>query len=281
MLARLWSATIFGVDASLVQVEVDVSFGLPTFSLVGLPDSCVRESRDRVRSAIRNSGFEFPAHRITINLAPADVRKRGTSFDLPIAIRVVLGPQREAFSSEAVALFLAGVYRVSNDADRMGYRLEGPPIPHVDGADVVSDGNPLGAVQVPGDGQPRVLMADRGTTGGYAKIATVIGPDVGVLAQAIPGDTVGFSAITVEEAHQILREQEQVLAAIASGGPLVGAAPMRPSVAVDGSTYEVVADDGEVLTPTEPSRNGMSTSKYQARATVDGETFDFEVDVSR
>ena len=89
MLARLWSATIFGVDASLVQVEVDVSFGLPTFSLVGLPDSCVRESRDRVRSAIRNSGFEFPAHRITINLAPADVRKRGTSFDLPIAIGVL------------------------------------------------------------------------------------------------------------------------------------------------------------------------------------------------
>lgn len=89
MLARLRSATLFGVEASLVQVEVDVSFGLPTFSMVGLPDSSVRESRDRVRSAIRNSGFEFPAHRITINLAPADVRKRGTSFDLPIALGVL------------------------------------------------------------------------------------------------------------------------------------------------------------------------------------------------
>ena len=89
MLSRLWSATLFGVNASLVQVEVDVSFGLPTFGMVGLPDSSVRESRDRVRSAIRNSGFEFPAHRITINLAPADVRKLGTSFDLPIAIGVL------------------------------------------------------------------------------------------------------------------------------------------------------------------------------------------------
>ena len=89
MLSRLWSATLFGVNASLVQVEVDVSFGLPTFGMVGLPDSSVRESRDRVRSAIRNSGFEFPAHRITINLAPADVRKRGTSFDLPIAVGVL------------------------------------------------------------------------------------------------------------------------------------------------------------------------------------------------
>ena len=89
MLSRLWSATLFGVNASLVQVEVDVSFGLPTFGMVGLPDSSVRESRNRVRSAIRNSGFEFPAHRITINLAPADVRKRGTSFDLPIAVGVL------------------------------------------------------------------------------------------------------------------------------------------------------------------------------------------------
>ena len=86
MLASLRSAAVFGVEASIVHVEVDVSFGLPAFNMVGLPDSTVRESRDRVRSAIRNSGYEFPAHRITVNLAPADVRKRGTSFDLPIAI---------------------------------------------------------------------------------------------------------------------------------------------------------------------------------------------------
>ena len=83
------SATIVGVDAAEVQVEVDVSFGLPTFVLVGLPDSTVRESRDRVRGAIRNSGLTFPDHRVTVNLAPADVRKRGTAFDLPIAIGVL------------------------------------------------------------------------------------------------------------------------------------------------------------------------------------------------
>ena len=68
------------------HIEVDVSFGLPHFTMVGLPDATVRESRDRVRSAIRNSGFEFPSHRITVNLAPADVRKAGSSFDLPIAL---------------------------------------------------------------------------------------------------------------------------------------------------------------------------------------------------
>src|SRR5262245_25232973 len=89
MLASLRSAVVFGVDACAVQVEVDVSFGLPSFTMVGLPDASVRESRDRVRSAIRNSGFEFPAHRITVNLAPADVRKAGASFDLPIALGIL------------------------------------------------------------------------------------------------------------------------------------------------------------------------------------------------
>jgi len=89
MLARLESAAVFGVDAYPVHVEVDVGLGLPFFRMVGLPDASVRESRDRVRAAIRNSGFEFPSHRITINLAPADVRKAGSSFDLPIALGIL------------------------------------------------------------------------------------------------------------------------------------------------------------------------------------------------
>ncbi|MBP1633533.1 MAG: magnesium chelatase, partial [Acidobacteria bacterium] len=80
---------VFGLDVFPVHVEVDISFGLPSFTMVGLPDPSVRESRDRVRSAIRNSGFDFPPVRITVNLAPADVRKAGASFDLPIALGVL------------------------------------------------------------------------------------------------------------------------------------------------------------------------------------------------
>jgi magnesium chelatase family protein len=86
MLARVFSACLAGVEAALVRVEVDVSQGLPTFATVGLPDPAVRESRERVRTAIRNSGFAFPLERVTVNLAPADVRKEGVSFDLPIAL---------------------------------------------------------------------------------------------------------------------------------------------------------------------------------------------------
>jgi magnesium chelatase family protein len=89
MLASLRTATVFGVEACAVHVEVDVGFGFPCFTMVGLPDASVRESRDRVRSAIRNSGFEFPPHRITVNLAPADVRKAGASFDVPIALGIL------------------------------------------------------------------------------------------------------------------------------------------------------------------------------------------------
>jgi magnesium chelatase family protein len=89
MLARVGSAALSGIEAATVFVEVDVASGLPSFTTVGLPDSTVRESRDRIRAAIRNAGFEFPADRITVNLAPADLRKEGAAFDLPMALGIL------------------------------------------------------------------------------------------------------------------------------------------------------------------------------------------------
>jgi magnesium chelatase family protein len=89
MLARALCATMVGIEAQPVTVEVDVTPGLPSFSTVGLPDSTVRESRDRIRAAIRNSGFEFPIDRVTVSLAPADLRKEGAAFDLPIALGIL------------------------------------------------------------------------------------------------------------------------------------------------------------------------------------------------
>lgn len=86
MLARVTSGALIGIDAYPVEVEVDIAQGLPQFSTVGLPEGAVKESKDRVKSAIKNSGYDFPARRITINLAPADIRKDGAAFDLPIAV---------------------------------------------------------------------------------------------------------------------------------------------------------------------------------------------------
>lgn len=89
MLAKIASGAVYGIDGLLVEVEVDIAYGLPSFSTVGLPEGAVRESKDRVKAAIKNSGYEFPNRRITVNLAPADVKKAGTGYDLPIALGIL------------------------------------------------------------------------------------------------------------------------------------------------------------------------------------------------
>ncbi|MCB4791743.1 MAG: YifB family Mg chelatase-like AAA ATPase [Elusimicrobia bacterium] len=94
MLAQVMSCAVYGIDAYLINVEIDISKGLPCFSVVGLPDAAVKESKDRVISAIRNSGFDFPGKRITINLAPADIKKEGTAFDLPIALGILSAQEK-------------------------------------------------------------------------------------------------------------------------------------------------------------------------------------------
>jgi len=89
MLAKVLSSSVLGIDAYVVEVEVDITMGLPAFATVGLPDGAVRESKDRVKSAIKNSGYRFPPHRITVNLAPADRKKEGAGFDLPMAVGIL------------------------------------------------------------------------------------------------------------------------------------------------------------------------------------------------
>ena len=86
MLARVFSCTVLGIEGIPLEVEVDISDGLPSFDIIGLPDASVREARERVRAALRNSGFKFPYRRITVNLDPADLKKEGPSFDLAMAI---------------------------------------------------------------------------------------------------------------------------------------------------------------------------------------------------
>jgi magnesium chelatase family protein len=93
MLSKVLSCATFGIDGYLVDVEVDLSPGLPGFTTVGLPDNAVKESKDRVTAAIKNAGFRFPGKKITVNLAPADIKKEGSSFDLPIATGILSASQ--------------------------------------------------------------------------------------------------------------------------------------------------------------------------------------------
>lgn len=127
-------------------------------------------------------------------------------------IRVVLGPQDDEFADDAKALFLDSEWKISATSDRMGYRLEGgPPIKHLHGHNIVSDGTVDGSIQVPGNGAPIVLMLDRGTTGGYPKIATVITADFGRFAQIPAGTGFRFKAISMAEAQAEARKFAQLL----------------------------------------------------------------------
>jgi biotin-dependent carboxylase-like uncharacterized protein len=135
-------------------------------------------------------------------------------------IRVILGPQDDYFDADQVAAFLAGPWRLSARGDRMAYFLDGPRLRHAEGFNIVSDGVAMGAIQVPGEGQPIVLMADRQPTGGYPKIATVIGPDLGRLAQARPGSTLRFQAVTIDEAVAARRAERAALEAEIALTPL-------------------------------------------------------------
>ena len=126
-------------------------------------------------------------------------------------IRVLFGPQDDEFADEAKKLFLDSDWKISPTSDRMGYRLEGPPIKHLHGHNIVSDGTVDGSIQVPGNGAPIVLMPDRGTTGGYPKIATVISADLGRLAQITAGTGFRFTAIDMAEAQLAWKKFAQLL----------------------------------------------------------------------
>ena len=125
-------------------------------------------------------------------------------------LRVVMGPQAQtSFTKEAVATFLKEEYAVTNESDRMGCRLHGKALSFINGADIISDATALGSVQVPASGKPIVLLCDRQTVGGYAKIATVISVDIPVIAQCKAGDKVRFEAISVDKAQRLYRKQER------------------------------------------------------------------------
>lgn len=156
----------------------------------------------------------------------------------PRYFRVVLGPQDDYFSDEGKRTFLESVYTVSPASDRMGMRLAGPALAHAKGYNIVSDGTAPGSIQVPGNGLPIVLLADRQTTGGYPKIATVISADMPALGRLMPGAKVAFKAVDIaaaEAAHRQLRADIDAIAeSIVSVRAAIDAAKLLESNLVSG-----------------------------------------------
>ncbi|CAG9619964.1 5-oxoprolinase subunit C family protein [Sutcliffiella rhizosphaerae] len=133
------------------------------------------------------------------------------SYLKEMEIRVCLGPHHEDFTSNGLETFLSSTYEITPQSDRMGYRMKGKKLEHHSSADIISEAIPLGGIQVPSDGQPIILMADRQTTGGYTRIATVISVDIPLLAQAPPGTKIRFQKVTIEEAQQLYLKKNKLL----------------------------------------------------------------------
>lgn len=126
-------------------------------------------------------------------------------------IKVILGPDHHVFTSESIYTFFTEMYEVTNQSDRMGYRLTGPTLYHKESADIISDAILPGTIQVPAGGEPIVLLADRQTSGGYPRIATVISSDIHYVAQTLPGEKLCFEQVSVEMAQKLYIEQEKLI----------------------------------------------------------------------
>ena len=194
-----------------VRAYVAVAGGLQTPLVLGSRSTYVRGRLGGVEGrALRK------ADRLPLGAAPATRPRRLRPDRIPAypaeaLLAVVLGPQEDRFTPAGIAAFLEGPYEMLPQSDRMGARLKGPFIEHTRGHDIISDGVPMGGVQVIGEGQPIVLLADRQSAGGYTKIATVCSFDLGRIAQVKPGRRLRFRRVTVTEAHAMLRDRRRTL----------------------------------------------------------------------
>ncbi|MBM3956521.1 MAG: biotin-dependent carboxyltransferase [Gemmatimonadetes bacterium] len=200
-----------------------------------------------------------PLRRVPAALVPA--------YADDVTLRVVRGPQEHAFTAEGLNTFYGSTYTLTDRSDRMGARLDGPIIEAAGGRyDIVSDAVPLGSVQVPGDGKPIVLLADRQTTGGYAKIAVVATADLPLIAQAAPGAAVRFTPVTVEEAEEAALGRFAAVDAPAFE-PVV---PGRSyALVVNGVAYSVALPASGPVSPGEPRTLALSVNGRLMRVEIE------------
>jgi antagonist of KipI len=198
-----------------VRAYLAVSGGIDTPPALGSRSTYLRGQLGGVEGRAVRKGDRLPLGVAGAVVAAAGRRahppRPAEAAGAPAVLRVVLGPQDDRFTAAGIATLLESEYEMTPQSDRMGARFKGPRIEHSRGHDILSDGIALGAVQVVGDGQPIVLLADRQSTGGYTKIATVCSFDIGRLAQVKPGQRVRFALTSVEEAHAIGRAQRAAL----------------------------------------------------------------------
>ena len=194
-------------DTSCCYLAVEGGFDLP--ASFGSLSTYARGGFGGFEGRPLREGDQLPLVNDEVPVRPELVLPDTSCVDTKDPIRVVLGPQEDYFTADGIRTFLESEFTISPNADRMGLRLDGPTLEHSIGCNIVSDGIATRAIQVPGTGKPVVLLADHQTTGGYPKIATVISTDLPRLGRMRPGRKLGFSAVSVADAEQIRRTQEQ------------------------------------------------------------------------
>ena len=215
--ARAGSQLAFKSARSGVRAYLAVRGGIDVPVVLGSRSTYARAGVGGFQGRVLATGDRLPVGAALgsapapLVLAPREIPPSGGGATL----RVLLGPQDDRFTAEGIATFLSGGYRVTPQNDRMGYRLEGPPIAMRGPADIITDPLVPGAIQVPGGGQPIVMAADAQTTGGYIKIAAVIGPDLRLLGQARSPDLIRFTRITQAEAVRAVKGERDGLARLA------------------------------------------------------------------
>ena len=202
----------FGARARGSRAYLAISGGVAVPEVLGSRATHVISAMGGIDGRPLRAGDRLPLGAATGARAAAPPADRIVPLpDKPARLRVLAGPQRERFAADALDALQSAPYTIAPNSDRMGFRLTGPKLTHAGSADIISDATPLGVLQVPASGQPILLMADRQTSGGYPKIATLIAADLAVAGQLAPGDEIVFDLCTPRDAMAALIAQEQAL----------------------------------------------------------------------
>jgi biotin-dependent carboxylase-like uncharacterized protein len=190
------------IDAAVLYIAVEGGFAIEP--VLGSVATYVHAGLGGWQGRALAIGDRLPLRR-NAAIDRSETRMEGLNLRPPARFRAILGPQSDYFSKETIRRFFASEFVVGTDSDRMGMRLNGCKLDHLHGFDLISDGVAPGSIQVPGNGQPIVLLADRQTTGGYPKLATIISADLPALGRVRIGTKIAFEQITLEEARNLRR----------------------------------------------------------------------------
>lgn len=247
ILVNMGDVLSFGAPKTGCRSYISFSGGIGVKPFLGSSSTYIRAKLGGFNGRKLDKGdiisFKAPNTNVkNINKRQTDKEDFG---DTKRIIRVVMGPQEDYFTESGIHTFLNTTYKVSNMFDRMGCRLEGEVIEHITDGNIVSDGIPLGAIQVPSNGVPIILLADRQSVGGYTKIAAICTVDLPFIAQAKAGDEFMFKSISVQEAIKLLRDEREALDAlrVELDKDYFAAKPYNFKVSVDGRQFEVLVEE--------------------------------------